>query len=50
MSMDKHLQLIELDVIVRELPERRCRAGGQRLSNNAGALGITDQELLTIYW
>jgi hypothetical protein len=48
--MDKHLQLIELYVIVCALHDQRCRAGWQRLSNNAGALRITDQELIIIYW
>jgi hypothetical protein len=49
-SMNKHLQLIELYVLVCELHDLRRSACWQRLSNNAHAPGITDQELITIYW
>jgi len=49
-SMNKHLQLIELYVIVCELHDQCRQACWQRLSNNAAAAGITDQELITIYW
>jgi hypothetical protein len=48
--MNKHLQLIELYVIVCELYDLRRSDCWQRLSNNADAPGITDQELITIYW
>ena len=49
-GMNKHLQLIELYVLVCELHDLRRHACWQRLSNNAHAPGITDQELITIYW
>lgn len=49
-SMDKHLQLIELYLIVCALHDQCRRACWHRLSNNAAAAGITDQELITIYW
>jgi hypothetical protein len=49
-SMNKHLQLIELYVLVCELHDLRRNACFQRISNNAHAPGITDQELITIYW
>lgn len=50
MSMDKHHQLIELYVLVCELHDLRRSQCWQRLSNNAYAPGMTDQELITIYW
>src|SRR5438105_14844450 len=49
-SMNKHLQLIELYLLVCELHDLRRRTCLQRISNNAHAPGITDQELITIYW
>jgi len=48
--MNNHLQLIELYVLVCELHDLRRRTCFQRISNNAHAAGITDQELITIYW
>jgi len=48
--MNKHLQLIELYVTVCELHDLRRKDCLQRISNNAQAGGITDQELITIYW
>jgi len=48
--MNNHLQLIGLYVLVCELHDLRRSTCFQRLSNNANAPGITDQELITIYW
>ena len=48
--MNNHLQLIELYVLVCELHDLRRGTCFQRISHNAHAAGITDQELITIYW
>lgn len=44
------IQLIQLYVLVCELYDTRRSACFQRISNNANPDGITDQELVTIYW
>ena len=44
------IQLIRLYVLVCELYDMRSRSCFQRISNNANPAGITDQELVTIYW
>jgi hypothetical protein len=44
------IQLIRLYVLVCELHDTRRRTCFQRLSNNANAGGVTDQELVAIYW
>jgi Transposase DDE domain len=43
-------QLIQLYLLACELYDRRRRTCFQRLSNNAHPDGITDQEVVTIYW
>lgn len=44
------IELIRLYVLVCELYDSRRAACFQRISNNAQAVGITDQELITIYF
>lgn len=44
------LQLIQLYVLICELHDKRRSTCVQRLSNNANPDGITDPELVTIYW
>jgi hypothetical protein len=44
------IQLIRLYLLVCELHDKRQATCFQRTSNNADAAGITDQELITIYW
>lgn len=44
------IELIRLYVLVCELYDTGRESCFQRLSNNAQAVGITDQELLTIYF
>lgn len=44
------IQLIQLYVLACALYDTRRRTCFQRLSNNAQPGGITDQELVTIYW
>ena len=48
--MKKELQLIHLFVLVCELYDKRKHTCFQRLSNNASPGGITDPELVTIYF
>src|SRR5215210_4953198 len=43
-------QLIQLYVLVCDLHDKRRSTCFQRISNNAHAAGISDQELITIYW
>ena len=44
------IQLIQLYVLACDLYNTRRRTCFQRISNNANPDGITDQELVTIYW
>jgi len=44
------IQLIQLYVLVCDLYDRRRRTCFQRISNNLNPGGITDQELVAIYW
>ena len=48
--MQTILQLIQLYLLACELYDKGRAAGFQRTSNNAQPGGITDQELLAIYW
>lgn len=48
--MKNELQLIRLYVLVCELYDTRRRTCFQRLSNNTNPNGMTDQEVVTIYW
>ena len=44
------IQLIQLYLLVCQLHDKRRATCFQRISNNAQPGGITDQELVTIYW
>lgn len=48
--MKNELQLIQLFVLICELHDKRQRTCFQRFSNNANPGGITDPELVTIYF
>ena len=48
--MKNIIQLIQLDTLACEMNDNGRSTSFQRLSNNSKPGGITDQELIAIYW